>query len=79
MNLLSKTFGATGKISVDVTVQGLVIDVSDSEKLSDQSIHEVIHPTAMVDGLVSLLGSPSWAVSLGAMLKGELEILASKL
>lgn len=72
MNLLSKTFGATGKISVDVTSDGLVIDVSDSEKMSDQSIHEVIHPTVVIDGLVHLLGSPSWMVNLATMLKAEL-------
>ncbi len=79
MNLLSKSFGATGKISVDVTSEGLVIDVSDSEKLSDQSIHEVIHPVAVIDGLVHLMGSPSWAVSLGAMLKAEIAALSVKL
>ena len=75
MNLLSKAFGATGKISVDVTTEGLVIDVSDSEKLSEQSIHEVIHPASVVDGLIALLGSPSWAVSLGGMLKAEIASL----
>ena len=79
MNLLSKTFGATGKVSVDVTTEGLVIDVTESEKLSDQSIHEAIHPTLVVDGLVSLLGSPSWAVGLATMLKAELAILSAKL
>lgn len=77
MNLLSKTFGATGKISVDLTADGLVVQASDTEKLSDQSINETINVSAVVDAIVTMLGSPSWAASLGAMLKAEIAALAA--
>lgn len=78
MNLLTKSFGATGLLTVALTPAGLVIDVSDSEKLSDQSIHEVIKPDLIIDELVGLLGSPSWLVGAATFVKAELTLLANK-
>lgn len=77
MNLLNKKFGKTGVATIDLDATGLKIVVSDSEKISDQSINETIKPDVLVDTFVSLLGSPSWLVGIGTFVKAELATLAA--
>lgn len=78
MNLLTQSFGATGKLVVNLDTTGLTISLTDSEKLSDQSLNAVIHPNQVLDGISSLLGNPSWLVSISGFIKAELAVLAAK-
>lgn len=77
MNILDKSFGATGKISIDLDAAGLHVVASDSEKLSDQSMAVTVKPDVVIDSLVGLFGSPSWLVAVGNFLKAEVSSLAA--
>lgn len=77
MNILTQSFGATGKMSIDLDSAGLHVIASDSEKLSDQSMAITVKPDIVIDSLVAVFGSPSWLVAVGNFLKAEVSSLAT--
>lgn len=77
MNLLDKTFGASGKISIDLLPSGLTVAISDSEKLSDQNANFVIKPEVLIDTMAGWIGSPTWLGGVVTFLKAEIAALAA--
>lgn len=71
--------GATASLTLGMNEKGdLVISLVDSEKLSDQTLSWALHPSALGDELVSLLGGASWVKGIVALLLSELPLLAPK-
>lgn len=78
MNLLTKTLGKSGKLTVDISPAGIEVKLIDPEKLSTNSIDEVINFTPVVQEIEKLLGGGTLVTSGGNALIAELQALAAK-
>ncbi len=77
MNLLTKTFGATGKVTLDMNALGLHLVVSDSEKLNTTSVDETLDLGGVIDAVIGMVGAPAWLVGVGGFIKTELQSIAA--
>ena len=71
--------GANGDLSISLNTAGdIVLKFTDPEAISEQDINIAIHPQALGQALVGVLGGAPWSQSLVNFLITELTALVPK-
>ena len=78
MNLLTKTFGAGGSLSIDLSPAGLTVDIKEVDKITTEEGKITVDPGQVLDSIAAAVGSPTWLAPIVAFLKDEIAAAASK-